>query len=133
MSKIVLSLGSNIGESKLKLADNLKRAIHLLKEKVSKIVTSSLYETSAVDHLHQANFLNQVALGETNLLPLELLSFVKGIEKKMKSKKLIPKGPRIIDIDLIFFNGLKINQKGLTIPHPEFSKRLFVLLPPVRN
>ncbi len=129
MNSIVLSLGSNIGKDDLVLAKNLEKAIALLAKKISLIKKSSFYKSSPVDYLDQDNFLNMVLLAKTLCSPSELLAFIQVIEKKMKSKKLFFKGPRIIDIDIIFFNDLVISKKKLTIPHPSFHQRLFVLLP----
>ncbi|HZK38412.1 MAG TPA: 2-amino-4-hydroxy-6-hydroxymethyldihydropteridine diphosphokinase, partial [Clostridia bacterium] len=99
MNKIYLSLGSNIGDTK----SNLDRAVELLKEKVNILNISSYYETEPVGYKDQDWFLNIALEGETDLNPEALLKFTQSIENKMKRKKTIRFGPRIIDIDILLY------------------------------
>lgn len=125
LSSIYLSLGSNIGnrESNLKIA--LKELSSILKIKK----TSSIYETEPLLYQKQDNFLN-IVIEISYLEDAEsLLKNIKDIEKKMGRKETFRFGPRIIDIDILFFNGQEINNEDLTIPHKEWRNRLFVIAP----
>ena len=90
---------------------------------------SSLYETEPVDFLEQPWFLNCVVEAETSLLPRELLQALQGIESKQGSKKLIPRGPRIIDLDILFYGTSVLHTADVEIPHPRMTNRRFVLVP----
>lgn len=125
MKKIYLSLGSNIGNRKL----NLDRAVGLLKARVNLLKQSSYYETEPVGYKNQDWFLNIVLEGETDLRPEDLLDFTQGIENKMKRKKTIRFGPRIIDIDILLYGEAKLQTERLTIPHPRMTQRAFVMVP----
>jgi 2-amino-4-hydroxy-6-hydroxymethyldihydropteridine diphosphokinase len=121
-----LSLGSNVGDR----AQNLKAAIAALPDAgVSVRRVSAFYETEPVDYLEQAWFLNCVVEGETELSPVELLRALRGIESRMGSKKLIPKGPRLIDVDILLYGQHTIDSAELQVPHPRMTLRRFVLLP----
>src|ERR1700719_2297304 len=97
---IYLSLGSNVGDR----AKSLNTAIAVLPDAgVSVRRVSAFYETEPVDYLEQAWFLNCVVQGETQLPPFDLLRRLRGIETRMGSKKLIAKGPRLIDIDILVY------------------------------
>lgn len=125
MNKIYLSLGSNIGDTK----SNLDRAIELLGEKINILNRSSYYETEPVGYKDQDWFLNIVLEGETGLGPEELLRFTQGIESKMKRKKTIRFGPRIIDIDILLYGQIQLQTEDLIIPHPRMCERAFVMVP----
>ena len=90
---------------------------------------SSFYSTAAWGNIDQADFLNQVLIVETNLTASKLLQAVLAIEKNMGRVRTIKNAPRIIDIDILFFNNKIIQQKKLVIPHPEIQNRRFVLTP----
>jgi len=123
---IYLSLGSNLGDR----AANLRQAIQLLPEaSVSVLRISSIYETEPVDFLNQPWFLNCVVEGETPAEPRPLLDGLQAIEGKLGSQKLIPRGPRIIDLDILFYDGEVIHEAGIEIPHPRLTERRFVLVP----
>ena len=125
LSSIYLSLGSNIGNRE----NNLKLALKELSEilRIKKI--SSIYETEPLLYQKQDNFLNIVVEVSYFDEAKSLLKNIKVIEKKMGRKATFRFGPRIIDIDIIFFNGQKINDESLTIPHKEWKNRLFVIAP----
>ena len=123
---IYLSLGSNLGDR----AANLEHAITALPETGVRILRqSSLYETEPVGFLVQPWFLNCVVEAETSLSPIQVLEALQGIERGMGSKKLILNGPRLIDLDLLFYNALVVNAPGMEIPHPRMAGRRFVLVP----
>ena len=125
LSSIYLSLGSNIGNRE----NNLKLALKELSEilRINKI--SSLYETEPLLYQKQDNFLNIVVEVSYFDEAESLLKNIKAIEKKIGREVTFRFGPRIIDIDIIFFNGQEINDESLTIPHKEWKNRLFVIAP----
>jgi 2-amino-4-hydroxy-6-hydroxymethyldihydropteridine diphosphokinase len=123
---IYLSLGSNLGDR----AANLAHAIDTLSAiGVHVLRRSSIYETEPVDFLAQPWFLNCVIEAETELDPLPLLGALQGIERSMGSHKLVPRGPRIIDLDILFYGNAIVHEQGIEIPHPRLSDRRFVLVP----
>ena len=125
MQIVYLAIGSNVGDSRA----YIERAIKLLAKSVSDIVQSSIYTSKAVGYTEQANFLNTVIKGKTNLTPNELLNFNKGIEKTVGRINRFRGGPREIDLDIIFFGDAIIDEPNLHIPHARFAERDFVLLP----
>ena len=123
---IYLSLGSNLGDR----AANLERAIEALSEIGVRVLRrSSIYETEPVDFLEQPWFLNCVVEAETSLEPRQLLEELQAIERKVGSKKLVPRGPRIIDLDVLFYESVVIHEARMEIPHPRLVERRFVLVP----
>jgi 2-amino-4-hydroxy-6-hydroxymethyldihydropteridine diphosphokinase len=123
---IYLSLGSNLGDR----AANLVRAIDLLPEQgVEVLRRSANYETEPVDFLEQPWFLNCAVEGQTSLAPRKLLEKLQGIERELGSRKLVPRGPRIVDLDVLFYGSDVIDEPGIEIPHPRLAQRRFVLVP----
>ena len=121
-----LSLGSNVGDR----AKNLRAAIAALgKTGVQVVRTSSVYETEPVDYLDQAWFLNMAIEAETELSGLDLLRTLRAIETQMGSEKLIAKGPRLIDMDILLYGEQVIDTPKLQVPHPRAHLRRFVLEP----
>uniref|UniRef100_A0A7C4AIL8 2-amino-4-hydroxy-6-hydroxymethyldihydropteridine pyrophosphokinase n=1 Tax=Thermodesulfovibrio aggregans TaxID=86166 RepID=A0A7C4AIL8_9BACT len=126
MHKVYLLLGSNIGDRK----KNIEIALSELKHCgliISKI--SSMYNTSPWGYIEQPEFLNVALECFTSLQPFDLLKEIKKIEKKMGRVDTVKYGPRIIDIDIIFYDDLILKSEELTIPHPLMHERLFVLKP----
>ena len=124
----ILALGSNIKSRKA----NLKTALGKIKEVIGPIVSiSSIYESDPVDYLKQERFLNLVLKVQINkrLNPISLLNLTQSIEQNMGRIKTIPKGPRNIDIDILYFNDEVYQDDRLTIPHPAIYDRPFVLIP----
>ncbi len=123
---IYLSLGSNIGDRD----KNLRTAISKLGEaKVRVTRVSSFYETEPVDLREQPWFLNCVVQGETEIPAFDLLRALREIESRMGSKKLVPKGPRLIDVDILLYGNEIIDTPELQVPHPRMLQRRFVLVP----
>lgn len=121
-----LGLGSNLPE---KYA-NLRRAGELLQTETTRIVRmSSLYRTSPVDYLQQDWFLNQILEVKTDLSPEALLDQCLQVENRLGRQRQIPKGPRVIDIDLLFYDDLTLHSSRLVVPHPRIAERKFVLVP----
>lgn len=126
MKKLIyLSLGSNLGDR----AANLDAAVEELAKLGTVVAQSSIYETEPMEVERQPWFLNSVIALETELMPKQLLSRVLGIEQKMGRRRTQPKGPRIIDIDVLLFAGSIIDTSSLTVPHPAMHQRRFVLEP----
>jgi|SRR5580704_10763008 2-amino-4-hydroxy-6-hydroxymethyldihydropteridine diphosphokinase len=123
---IYLSLGSNLGDR----AANLELAIDALPEiGVRVLQRSSIYETEPVDFLAQPWFLNCVVEAQTPLAPRKLLDALQAIERKLGSRKLVPRGPRLIDLDVLFYETDVVHETGIDIPHPRLAERRFVLVP----
>ncbi|MBO7126102.1 2-amino-4-hydroxy-6-hydroxymethyldihydropteridine diphosphokinase [bacterium] len=109
---------------------NLKTAINKLEEKSIFVEDwSSVYATSPVDYVYQNDFLNMSLIVETPFEPQQLLEKLKEIEHEMGRVKTIEKGPRNIDLDIIFWEKGSFESSDLTIPHKEAEKRLFVIFP----
>ncbi|HEX8333382.1 MAG TPA: 2-amino-4-hydroxy-6-hydroxymethyldihydropteridine diphosphokinase [Segetibacter sp.] len=126
MDRAFLLIGGNLGDRLL----NLKEALVEIRKSVGKIVgQSQVYETAAWGITEQPAFLNQVLLVETHLPATQLLSTLLKIEKKLGRKRKAKLGPRIIDIDILFFNDDIISSPDLVIPHPELPNRRFALVP----
>lgn len=125
MAVVYLALGSNVGDSKRHLA----LAEELLQEVVSCAVSAPLYASKAAGYTDQADFLNTVISGQTELTPLELLKFIKVVESKVGRTATFRWGPREIDIDIILYDDFVLDGPDLTIPHPRFAERDFVLKP----
>ena len=125
LDSIFLSLGTNVGDKNKNLSD----AINFLSEFGKILAISSVYKTEPVLYEDQDDFLNIVIEFEYQDTAQSLLHIIKNIETQMGRKKIIRYGPRIIDIDIIFFKGDEIRQKDLTIPHYDWHNRLFVLQP----
>ena len=123
---VFLSLGSNVGDRE----KNLRAAIAALPElgvQIKKV--SPIYETEPVDLLEQPWFLNCVVEGETTVPPAALLRELRELERRMGSKKPVPRGPRLIDLDILVYGGQTIDSPELQVPHPRMHLRRFVLAP----
>ena len=123
---VYLSLGSNVGDREGRLRGAI-RALPAAGVRVQRV--SSIYETQPVDYEQQAWFLNCVVEGETRLPPLPLLHQLRGIESAMGSRKPFPKGPRLIDLDILLYGDEIVDTPELVIPHPRMTQRRFVLVP----
>jgi 2-amino-4-hydroxy-6-hydroxymethyldihydropteridine diphosphokinase len=122
---IFLSLGSNIGDKKL----NLINALTELSEYVNIKKVSSLYESDPLLFENQDNFYNIVIEIEYEETAYDLLNIIKNIEIKLGRQTTFRYGPRIIDIDILFFNNQIIQEENLTIPHYDWHNRKFVVEP----
>lgn len=122
---IYLSFGSNVGNRQKHIEDAI---LELSKNNIKQIKKSSLYETFPIGP-KQRKFYNLVAKFKTNLSAEELLKMLKDIEKKLGRIKTFRWGPRVIDIDILFYGNKIVNLKKLIIPHKEIANRLFVLYP----
>jgi len=109
---------------------NLRAAIAALGDAgVGVTRVSSFFETEPVDFLEQAWFLNCAVEGVTDVPAMELMRALRGIELRMGSKKLVAKGPRLIDMDILLYGSETIDTPELQVPHPRMHLRRFVLVP----
>ena len=122
---VYLSLGSNVGDR----AGNLNAAIDRLRSFGEVAEVSSFYETEPVEFTAQPWFLNCAVRMDTEKTPEQLLAGLLDIEQQLGRRRGRDKGPRIIDLDILFFGDLIIKEQGLTIPHPAMHERRFVLEP----
>jgi 2-amino-4-hydroxy-6-hydroxymethyldihydropteridine diphosphokinase len=124
---VLLSLGSNLGDREAAL----EQAVAALDAEagVRVCMRSQMYETAPVGGVEQPPFLNMALGVETTLAPLALLARVKALEVRLGRVPSEHWGPRAIDIDLILWGDLQYADRVLTLPHPEFRKRAFVLRP----
>jgi 2-amino-4-hydroxy-6-hydroxymethyldihydropteridine diphosphokinase len=123
---VFLSLGSNIGDREKNLRDAIA-ALPELGVQIRKV--SSIYETEPVGLLEQPWFLNCVVEGVTTVPPEVLLKELRALEKRMGSKKLVSRGPRLIDLDILVYGRQTIDTPELQVPHPRMHLRRFVLAP----
>lgn len=124
-SPVYLALGTNLGDRH----GNLKTAIQMLREQVSIAQRSSIYETEPAYVTEQPRFLNMVVRGTTTLSPHALLAFLKHLEQIIGRQPGLRYGPRLIDLDILFYGDTVLNTPDLIIPHPRFAERAFVLIP----
>jgi 2-amino-4-hydroxy-6-hydroxymethyldihydropteridine diphosphokinase len=122
---VYLALGSNLGNR----AANLKEAIASLPPQLEVKAKSAVYETPPIGFADQDMFLNQVIRGETYLQPELLLKHLKRLEIALGRKPSFENGPRLIDMDILFYDDLVLYSTALTIPHPRLHERGFVLVP----
>jgi len=125
MPVVYLGLGSNIGDKKR----NITNALCLISEICEVKKKSRMYLTEPIGNIEQDWFLNCVVEIETEIEPKQLLSCFKSIERKLGRAKNVKNGPRIIDIDILFYGNKIVTTKNLVIPHPLLHERLFVLQP----
>ncbi len=126
--QVFLSLGSNLGDRER----NLTAALDALeRESIQITARSSIYETEPQDVVDQPWFLNMVVECETRYFPLQLLAALQRVEREMGRVRMgsTPRGPRLIDIDLLLFGTVTLQSRELTIPHPRMLERRFVLEP----
>lgn len=125
--KAVLGIGTNMGDR----ADNINSAVESLSlvPGITVLRTSDIYETEPWGFTDQPNFYNNVVEIETELTPNALLGVCLGIEAAMGRVRVFKNGPRIIDIDLLVYEGAKSDTEELRLPHPRISERAFVLVP----
>jgi len=123
---VYLSLGSNLGNR----AQQIARALEALAAAGVRIVRrSALYRTEPVDFAVQSWFLNCVVEAETELLPRQLLRVAQQVERDLGRRKLVRRGPRAIDVDILLYGAACVSAPELEIPHPRLAERRFVLVP----
>jgi 2-amino-4-hydroxy-6-hydroxymethyldihydropteridine diphosphokinase len=125
MYEVYLGLGSNLGDRE----KSLESAVTRLGEAVQITAVSPLYETEAWGPVDQPDFLNACASGLTTYPPRELLRFVKDLELRLGRQPAERWGPRLIDIDILLYDGLVVRAADLNVPHAGFAERATVLVP----
>src|SRR5260221_9296558 len=128
MPIVYLSLGSNLGDRKR----NLKCALKMMNgDELHILRVSSFYETSPVGETEQPvpDYLNCAAEAETSLPPNALLNYTQAAERQCGRTPTFAWGPRVIDIDIVWYDGVEMSTEQLTIPHPRTKERAFVLAP----
>jgi 2-amino-4-hydroxy-6-hydroxymethyldihydropteridine diphosphokinase len=125
MARVFIGLGTNIGDRVL----NLSRAVDAISSLPSAVIInkSAVEETEPVEFVEQPVFLNQVVLIETANAPLKMLGELLKIETSMGRVRNTPKGPRIIDLDILLYDDIVMHTDELIIPHPGIKKRNFVM------
>ncbi len=126
-AEVLLSIGSNMGDREANLAFAEERLESC--PQINDLKKASIYETEPVGYTDQADFLNTCVSFKTTLSPDELLDLTSGIENDCKRVRTIRWGPRTLDIDIIFYGDEKIDTPRLTIPHPRWQERAFVIVP----
>ena len=126
MSIVYLALGSNLGDRH----QYIQKAVQELKDNGIKIEKmSTIIETDPVESPPQGKYLNAVLKAQTVYSPEELLEVIQNIEDKLGRTRKIFHGPRVIDIDILFFDDIKLVSRPLIIPHPRMLERDFVMEP----
>ena len=126
MTRVCLSLGSNLGDRDR----NLREAIRLLEEPRLRLRrASTVRETEPAGGPRQPRYLNMVAEFETEMFPRQLLHRTLSVESQLGRRRLGPNTPRTIDIDIILYGDARMSTPELTIPHPRYRSRRFVLEP----
>ena len=126
-ARAFLGLGSNLGDR----LGNLQRAVDFLSatNRVRVMRSSRVYETDPVGGVEQPDFLNAVIEVETDLSARDLLATCAGVEEALERVREVRWGPRTIDVDLLVYNELEIDEPDLVLPHPRMHERAFVMLP----
>ena len=123
MTTVVLGLGSNVGTR----SRNLSAARRRLRQKGVRITRQSrVIETEPWGVTDQPRFLNQVVEGDWQGTPRQLLRAAKGVEREGGRIQTKRWGPRVIDVDILYFDALRVNEPDLVIPHPRIAERPFV-------
>jgi 2-amino-4-hydroxy-6-hydroxymethyldihydropteridine diphosphokinase len=124
--QVVVALGSNLGDRLEHLAFGVRR---LEEEGFGLDALSSVFETPAIGYPDQPDFLNMVTVGRSSLAPAGLLALLQSIEEDAGRKRSFANAPRTLDLDLVFFKGRIVREPGLTVPHPRWKERSFVVRP----
>lgn len=124
-----IALGSNLESEFGDREANLRQAVERLGALGTVQSVSTFYDTEPVGYVSQPRFLNGALLLETELEPLELMRGLLDVERAMGRERVIAKGPRVIDLDLLLYGPMVMATTELTLPHPEMHERRFVLEP----
>ena len=125
MIRVFLGIGTNLGDRER----NLQEARSALSQRLEILKESSIYQTAPWGYLDQPAFLNQVIEAQTALSSLNLLDFLKQTEKRLGRRANFHYGPRLIDLDILFYGNRIIQTPRLQVPHPRLTERAFVLVP----
>lgn len=125
MARAAIGLGANLGDRRARLGEAVRR----LGEAGVTVAVSSLYETAPIGGPVQGPFLNAVAVLDTDLAPRALLEFCLGLEREAGRRRRVRWGPRTLDLDLLLYDRVVVDEPGLQVPHPRLALRRFVLEP----
>lgn len=127
MEKVLLSLGSNLGES----LDIIKNACNDIKadNDIQEVIISSYYQTKPVGYKDQDDFINIAISLTTTKTPYQMLDLCAFLEQKYQRVRLFKNGPRTLDVDIIAFGEVIMEEEKLILPHPRMHQRAFVLAP----
>jgi 2-amino-4-hydroxy-6-hydroxymethyldihydropteridine diphosphokinase len=123
--RVYIALGSNLGNRQA----NLRAALVALPPAVRPLAASKIYETDPWGYADQPAFLNQVVQADTRLSPSDLLVYIKRLETGLGRQPTFQYGPRLIDLDILFYDDLVLETPQLSLPHPRLAERAFVLVP----
>ena len=126
MKTVYIGLGSNLGDRAANLAEARRR---MQERGITISRESSIFETAPRDIVDQPRFLNQVVQATTDCLPRQLMTRLLRMERDMGRRRSVPKGPRNIDLDILYYGDSLVTIQGLEIPHPRIRERRFVLEP----
>ena len=127
MSRAYVGLGANLGEPRRQVLAALEDLGNIPDTRVT--ARSSLYRSAPVGYAHQPDFVNAVAMLDTELRPAELLAALRQIELRYGRQRSFPNAPRTLDLDLLLYGDEQIDTPALTVPHPRMHERAFVLAP----
>lgn len=127
MKTAYVSIGSNLGDR----LEYLKKAWRLLqaREEIQLTQLSSSYETEPLGYADQRKFINAVFSLKTSCTPHALLEILQGIESSLGRERTVRWGPRSVDLDILIYEDMVLQDRLLTIPHPHLTERAFVLVP----
>lgn len=125
MATVFLGLGTNLGDR----AANLRAALAALQDVAEIDAVSAIYETAPLYVTDQPAFLNMAVRASTTLPPRDLLGALKALENHLGRVASVRYGPRLIDLDILFYDGVVMDETDLTIPHPRVHERRFALVP----
>jgi 2-amino-4-hydroxy-6-hydroxymethyldihydropteridine diphosphokinase len=125
MVPVAIALGSNLGDRE----SLLREGIAALEQHLRNLRVSTFYETDPVGVSEQRRFLNAAATGYTGLSARDLLDALLDIERRLGRERPYSGAPRTLDLDLILYGDLIVNERDLAVPHPRFRERSFVLMP----
>ena len=125
MIRVFLGIGTNLGDRER----NLQEARDVLSQRLEILKESSIYQTAPWGYLDQPVFLNQVIEAQTDFSSLNLLDFLKQAEHQLGRQANFRYGPRLIDLDILFYGNRIIQTPRLQVPHPRLTQRAFVLVP----
>lgn len=127
LTEVYIALGGNIGDSSSILRAALQKiSTHA---QINSMKVSRFYQTTPVSSLHQNSYVNAVACFQTALNAYELLAYLQSIESSLGKIPKAKEAPRTIDLDILFFGTERHLTSELNVPHPQWFKRLFVLVP----
>lgn len=126
MARVCVAFGANLGDARATVLQAIQDVGALATTQLQK--ASSLY-ASAPFEATGPEFVNAVAIYSTNLLPLDLLDALQNLENRAGRERPFPNAPRTLDLDLIWYDDLVLDSPRLTLPHPRWRERAFVLVP----